>query len=538
MRFADLKIWIKLTGVIWLMLVVAWTGVILWEARVNRQTAIEQARQFSQSMHEATLAGLTGMMITGTIGQREVFLDQIKQLSIIRDLRVLRGEAVSKLYGPGKGDEAQPDAIEREVLATGKEYTAIERDEKGESLRVVRPILAAKNYLGKDCIACHQTPEGTVLGAVTMKIVLDDVEAAVTRQTIKSYLIAVTVSIPLLLFIYLFVRKVVVYPLQTMTAGLSAIAQGEGDLRTRLEIAGNDEIGAASRAFNEMMDKFVALVRHIDASAHDVAAATHELVAGSQRVEAGSRRQDEKAQAIIAAVERLEERIAAVATIIERVHATSQDSLVRAQAGHENLAQLIEEIGRAKEAIHAMAEAVGEFVTATGAITRITGEVKDIADQTNLLALNAAIEAARAGEMGRGFAVVADEVRKLAEKSAASANEIDAITRTLNSKSGLVRTAIEASLSDIAASEKSMTTVAAAIDAAHRSVADVNQGLEEIAKAGEDQRRIGATVFQDVQSIAQMAHENDAAVRATSDSARRLETLADRLAAIVARFRT
>src|SRR5512137_1323968 len=94
---ADQKIWVKLTAAIWLMLVVFWTGLIFWESHVNRQTAIEQAKAFSLSMHESTLAGLTGMMITGTIGQREIFLDQIKQLSVIRDLSVLRGEAVSKL---------------------------------------------------------------------------------------------------------------------------------------------------------------------------------------------------------------------------------------------------------------------------------------------------------------------------------------------------------------------------------------------------------------------------------------------------------
>ena len=54
--------------------------MIAWQSEVNRDTAIRQAQDFSKSIHEMTMAGLTGMMITGTVGQREVFLDQIKQL--------------------------------------------------------------------------------------------------------------------------------------------------------------------------------------------------------------------------------------------------------------------------------------------------------------------------------------------------------------------------------------------------------------------------------------------------------------------------
>jgi methyl-accepting chemotaxis protein len=50
MRIADMKIWVKLTATIWLMLVIAWTSMILWESKVNRDTAIEQAKSFSLSI--------------------------------------------------------------------------------------------------------------------------------------------------------------------------------------------------------------------------------------------------------------------------------------------------------------------------------------------------------------------------------------------------------------------------------------------------------------------------------------------------------
>ncbi len=115
------KIWIQLLATIGAALLVVWTGVIIWQGHVTRQAALEQATDFSTSMHDATMAGLTGMMVTGTIGQREILLDQIKQLGSIRDVRVLRSEAVIKLYGPGNAkDDHTPDALEQQVMATGQ----------------------------------------------------------------------------------------------------------------------------------------------------------------------------------------------------------------------------------------------------------------------------------------------------------------------------------------------------------------------------------------------------------------------------------
>ena len=72
-RFSDTPIWLRLTGVIWLMMVVAFGSMIAWETRVNRDMAIEQAKDFGGTVNEMTMAGLTGMMITGTVAQRDVF---------------------------------------------------------------------------------------------------------------------------------------------------------------------------------------------------------------------------------------------------------------------------------------------------------------------------------------------------------------------------------------------------------------------------------------------------------------------------------
>jgi methyl-accepting chemotaxis protein len=536
---SDLKIWVRLTGAIWLMLVLAWSGMIFWESKVNRQTAVEQAGSFSQSMHEATMAGLTGMMLTGTVGQREVFLDQIKQLSIIRDLRVIRGEAVTKLFGPGNAkDVHELDAIEKQVFASGKEFIEVQSDAKGEFLRVTRPALASKNYLGKDCIMCHQVAEGTPLGVVSMKITLDQVNAAVSAQRIKSLLAAFVVSIPLLVFIWLFIRNFVTTPLEKMVSGLRDIASGEGDLTRRLEVRSNDEIGQASTAFNQMMEKFSGLVHQVGESASQVSSASRELSGGASEVARGSHEQYLKSTATTEAVERMVKSIVSVAESTEKVHGQSRESLERSNAGNQSMAKLIGEVGMVEATVREIADTVTNFVKSTEAISNITREVKDIADQTNLLALNAAIEAARAGEQGRGFAVVADEVRKLAEKSSASAGEIDNITRALAQQSDAVQASISRGLSHIESSQGSMESVVGVLGAASSSVTLVGVGLDTIAKATEEQRAISTEAFRNIEAISEMARKNNGAIEQTASAAQTLESLADTLQSTVGRFRT
>ena len=538
-RISDLKIWVRLTVAISVMLAIAGSAMIFWESYVNRETAIGQARDFSLSMHEATMAGLTGMMLTGTIGQREVFLDQIKQLSIIRDLKVIRGENVSKMFGPGTAKDAgASDDVEKQVLSNGREFSAVQSDEKGEYLRVVRPALASKNYLGKDCIACHQVPEKTVLGAVSMKISLNQVNEAVAAQRIKSLIAAMVVGIPLLAFIYLFIRNFITAPLDKMVAGLRDISSGEGDLTRRLEIRSKDEIGDAAEAFNRMMEKFSALVRHVSESAGQVSSAAHTLSASAGRVATSSTQQDAKSSAAAMAVEQMLASIGSIAQGMEKVHQQSRESLRRSGEGNESLSRLIGEVSQVEATVKEIADSVTEFVRSTESITSMTRQVKDIADQTNLLALNAAIEAARAGEQGRGFAVVADEVRKLAEKSSASASEIDTVTHTLAQQAEVVRRSIESGLDHIASSQNSMDTVAEVLASASTSVTEVGLGLDAIASATDEQRRVSGEVAQNIESIAAMSRDNAHAVEQTAAAAQEMEALAEKLQSTVGRFHT
>ena len=535
--FANSPIWVRLTSTIGILSLLAWASMIGWGNRTNHRIVIDQSKDFAQTVNEMTMAGLTGMMISGTMDQRNVFLDQIKELSLVNDLKVIRGEEVKKIYGPGNDTTVIPDVLERKVMEKREPYMQEENGAQGEYLRVIIPTLASKNYLGKDCVTCHTVEEGVPLGAVSMRISLSHAIEAAGRFRTESILFSIVISLPLLCFVYFFIRRFVSRPLLHLAADMSEIAQGDGDLTRRIEAGNQDEVGRAASTFNNMLGVIAGLVRQVSASAIAVAGQARDMAGKSEQVAASSHRQTGRSAQAAQAVEDLNVNILSVADNTEKVRSRSHENLERSQAGQSSLHQLVDEIGQVQESVRHMADSMGAFVQSTQSINSMTQEVREIAEQTNLLALNAAIEAARAGEHGRGFAVVADEVRKLAEKSAHSAGQIDKITQDISQQSGTVQKSIELGLEHIEASRNMAKGVTEVLSSANELAAEVGNGLNRIAVTTVEQQNASASVKESISAIADMARENDIAIGLTAEAAHEMEQLAAQLQESVSRFK-
>ncbi len=534
-KFANQKIWVRLIVSISVMTIASWAVMILWSAHVSEEAAIEQAQDFARSAHDMVLAGLTGMMVTGTIPQREVFIDQIKQLPSIREVRVLRGEAVTRQFGPGIGQESEHDALEGEVLATGKEYSAVESTAKGEeALRVIRPALAHENYLGKNCMTCHAVPLGTVLGAVSMKVSLKSTKDAVARQRMQTIVAAVLLTLPMLLVIFVFIRKVVTRPLAHGVDVAHAVAAGKLD--NDIEVVSSDEVGDLLKTLKVMQEGLNVVLQEVENCGLSMGQSSYQISSISNEISKVSQQQQSRSGEVDGAMSQLDEisrqALAQAVAAVERSNHVED----MARAGIANVGSNIEAMNATSARVEQVSNEIRDLQRSAREIDEIANTIKEIAGQTNLLALNAAIEAARAGEQGRGFAVVADEVRKLAERSARSAERVGIIIGHLSGQVGQVVSTIDALVASVGSTREESRRMAETMERISNNVAETVRANQNISTASTQQLDQFRLLQQTLDTLFQTLRESSSKVEVTAAISDDLRSVAARLNAIMARF--
>jgi methyl-accepting chemotaxis protein len=283
----------------------------------------------------------------------------------------------------------------------------------------------------------------------------------------------------------------------------------KGDLETKIESPGKDEISWLRAELNGMRKKLRTMVLEVRQTVGEVTTAANEIAAGNSDLSSRTETQASALQETAASMEQLASTVRSNAGSTAEARAFVTESNEVAARG----AQMMQDVVRRMADIDASA----------GKISEIVGVIDGIAFQTNILALNAAVEAARAGEQGRGFAVVASEVRALAQRSSTAAREIKALIGASSEQVG-------AGSKLVGAAGRTMEEIVVSVDRVSGLIAD-------IASAGQTQSSDIGTVHAAVSQIDTMTQQNAALVEKLSASAQALQTQSLRLGESMGVFR-
>jgi methyl-accepting chemotaxis protein len=266
--------------------------------------------------------------------------------------------------------------------------------------------------------------------------------------------------------------------------------------------------------------------------------AVDQLASSSQQISSSTSAQSDSASSMAASVEQMTVGIDHIAQNAQDAQNYSRESDLVAANGGRIVDGVVNEIQGIADTVNQSALVVEELGKQSDQISVIVGTIKDIADQTNLLALNAAIEAARAGEMGRGFAVVADEVRKLAERTTQSTQEIAQMIGAIQSGTSNAVVSMKSGVERVAIGVEHARQAGNTIRQVQTHSRKVVDSVSEISVALREEASVSTQIAQNVEHIAQMAEENNAAAAGNAETAQNLRKLAENLNQEVGRFRT
>ena len=396
-----------------------------------------------------------------------------------------------------------------------KSYIPLLKEGKGDEadqLRITRmnPLYEAHHkavqefaeFMAKD-LTIQETGAESMVSSVTLTLL--------TFGLIASTVVAV---------LALLIGNGIVAPLKRTVVVLKELSKG--NLTSRLEIRGKDEVAQMGAALNETIDNLSRAMTQITADAEVLFKTSDDSGKVSKDLADASQQTTSQASAVSSAAEEVSQNVQTVSAATEQMSASIKEISKNASEA----AQVASSAARLASTTNATMAKLSESSALIGNVIKV---ITSIAEQTNLLALNATIEAARAGAAGKGFAVVANEVKELAKETAKATEDIGAKIEAIQQDAKGAVQAIDEITSVIGRINDIQNTIASAVEEQTGTTNEISRNVSETARGSSD-------IATNIVGVASSAKATETCAGVAANAAAQLSKVATSLTDVVGQF--
>ncbi|WP_228151088.1 methyl-accepting chemotaxis protein [Tamilnaduibacter salinus] len=310
---------------------------------------------------------------------------------------------------------------------------------------------------------------------------------SLSQKSSVTNLVIGVVAVAVLIGLSLLIGRSITASLSRVVDSLRDMAQGDGDLSSRIDYQGRDELGDLVTHFNGFVSKLHESFASISNEVETLRGVASQLSTSSQTNLDRIQAQSSEIASARHSVDELVNSVEEVAGFASNASEQTRNASEYAGRGKDHVANNVKTIETLASDVEETSRLVNQFETHSERVGGLLDTIKTVTEQTNLLALNAAIEAARAGEHGRGFAVVADEVRNLAVRTQSSASEIETVIGELATLSSSSVSAMKSSVEKAQDGLTSTQESGEVLDHILTNVESISSINEQIAAATHEQ---------------------------------------------------
>jgi methyl-accepting chemotaxis protein len=326
-----------------------------------------------EKTRDTVLNSLTTLMISNDVqNAKNLFIDQMKN---ILDLKVIRSDKLNEQFSSDEKSGSR-DELQLEVLHNGEKRIVFE----GDTIRGVFPYIAGRDIMGRNCLSCHNVPEGTVLGVVDITVPLSESYARIKKLQSIFVLLGLAGIVTILLIIR-YILKVMLRPIVEMSKTAGKMAAG--DLSQETVVNGRGEIAELSGAINTMSSNLREMLRKTRSTGAGLADAMTLMSSVALKMSQGARVQQEAAEQTATTANEL---VASNKGVAENAGEMSR-ATTDASSSASEMASSIEEVSRNSSALAAAVEdtalSIEEMIASIKQVSANTDALSESAEQTS-----------------------------------------------------------------------------------------------------------------------------------------------------------